>query len=161
MISGKWTLYYHEITDDQPSSGSDIYKFLCEVATLEQLGTVLREFGPKKLTNCLVRIMRGKTSPLWENSENIRGGSYCLKIPIKHAVEVFETYVVAVILGECASSPANTLVGVTISPKKGSCIIKIWNKDCKSFHEPTDLKLLHTEVRHEEIIYRPHTEQRM
>jgi hypothetical protein len=105
--------------------------------------------------------MRGDTSPLWENKVNIRGGSYCLKITRKNAIEVFQRYLAAAALGQGAVDPANEIVGVTISPKKGFCIIKIWNLNCKAFGKPTDLPLLHEEVKHEEILYRPHTEQRM
>jgi hypothetical protein len=105
--------------------------------------------------------MRGDTSPLWENKVNIRGGSYCLKIPRRSAIEVFTRYVAAAAMGTCAKNSANEIVGVTISPKKGFCIIKIWNLNAKAFGVASDLELLHEDVRESEIIYRPHTEQRM
>lgn len=157
--TGSWSVYYHEPEDK--SWTADSYKKLAVVSTWEQLGTVLRELGPHKTMNGLLRIMRGDTSPLWENKVNIRGGSYCLKITRRNSVEVFNRYMAAAALGMCTVDPANEVVGVTISPKKGFCIIKIWNLNCKSFGKPTDLPLLHDEVRHGEVIYRPHTEQRM
>jgi len=105
--------------------------------------------------------MRGDISPLWENKANIRGGSYCLKVTRRNSVEVFNRYIAAAALGACAKDPANEIAGVTISPKKGFCIIKIWNLNAKAFGSPADLKLLHEELKVEEILYRPHTEQRM
>lgn len=125
------------------------------------MGALLRELGPHKTTNGLLRIMRGTVSPLWENKTNIRGGSYCLKVTRRNAIEVFHRYLAAAALGACAKDSANEIVGVTISPKKGFCIIKIWNLSAKTFNSPADIALLHEEVRESEILYRPHTEQRM
>jgi hypothetical protein len=157
--TGSWSVYYHEPEDK--SWAADSYKKLAIVSTWEQLGAVLRELGPHKTMNGLLRIMRGETSPLWENKVNIKGGSYCLKITRRNSVEVFNRYIAAAMLSCSAVDPTNDIVGVTISPKKGFCIIKIWNLNCKAFGKPTDLPLLHEEVRHDEVIYRPHTEQRM
>lgn len=159
IATGSWSVYYHEPEDTSWTAES--YKRLAVVSSWEGLGTVLRELGPHKTTNGLLRIMRGDTSPLWENKVNIRGGSYCLKIPRRSAIEVFTRYVAAAATGTCAKDPANEIVGVTISPKKGFCIIKIWNLNAKAWGAASDLELLHEDVREAEIIYRPHTEQRM
>jgi len=152
-------VYYHEPEDK--SWAAESYKKLQVVGSWEAVGQILRELGPHKTTNGLLRIMRGDTSPLWENRVNIHGGSYCLKITRRNSIEVFNRYLAAALMGCASTDPANEIVGVTISPKKGFCIIKIWNLNCKTFGAPTDLALLHEEVRHEEILYRPHTEQRM
>ena len=157
--TGSWTVYYHEPEDQTWTA--DSYKRLHTIDTWEGLGTILRELGEHKIQNGLLRVMRGDVSPLWENKVNIRGGSYCLKISRRNATEVYKRYLAAAALGQAATDPANEIVGATISPKKGFCIIKIWNLNAKAFCKPTDLALLHDEVRHEEILYRPHTEQRM
>ena len=140
---------------------SDSYKKLQIVSSWESLGTLLRELGSHKITNGLLRVMRGEYSPLWENKANIHGGSYCLKVTRRNSVEVFQRYLAAAALGSCAKDPENQIVGVTISPKKGFCIIKIWNLNAKRFNSPAGLNLLHEEVKTEEILYRNHTEQRM
>jgi len=69
--------------------------------------------------------------------------------------------VAAAALGSAAKDATNEIVGVTISPKKGFCIIKIWNLNAKAFGKPSDLELLHEDVKEAEIIYRCHTDQRM
>ena len=76
-------------------------------------------------------------------------------------MEVFNRYLAAAAIGACAKDPANEIVGVTISPKKGFCIIKLWNLNAKTFGSPADIELLHDEVKESEILYRAHTEQRM
>lgn len=157
--TGSWTVYFHELEDK--SWTADSYKRIQVVNSWEALGAVLRELGPQKSLSGLLRIMRGDVSPLWENKVNIRGGSYCLKISRRNALEVFNRYVAAAALGQAAKDPANEIVGVTISPKRGTCIIKIWNLNAKAFGAASDLALLHEEVKEDEILYRAHTEQRM
>jgi hypothetical protein len=157
--TGSWTVYFHEPEDK--SMTADSYKKLQVVSSWEAMGALLRELGPHKTTNGLLRIMKGEFSPLWENRANIHGGSYCLKITRRNSVEVFQRYLAAAALGSSAKDPANEIVGVTISPKKGFCIIKIWNLNAKRFNQPSDLQLLHEEIKVEEILYRCHTDQRM
>jgi len=140
---------------------SDSYKRLQTVSSWEALGSLLREIGPNRITNGLLRVMRGEISPLWENNANIRGGSYCLKVSRRNSLEVFQRYLAAAALGICAKDSGNEIVGVTISPKKGFCIIKIWNLNAKAYGSPADIKLLHEEIKESEILYRKHTEQRM
>jgi hypothetical protein len=157
--TGSWTAYFHEPEDSSWTAES--YKRLQILKNWEEVGAFLRELGPHKTANGLLRIMKGETSPLWENKVNIRGGSYCLKIPRRTAIEVFNRYLAAAALGQAAKNPENEIVGVTISPKKGFCIIKIWNLNAKKFNKPSDLALYHEDVKEAEILYRPHTEQRM
>jgi hypothetical protein len=157
--TGSWTAYFHEPEDKSWTAES--YKRLQVLSSWESIGTLLRELGTHKTTNGLLRVMRGDYSPLWENKANIRGGSYCLKISRKNSVEVFQRYLAAAALGCASKDAANEIVGVTISPKKGFCIIKVWNLNAKAFGSPSDLPLLHEEVKEEEILYRAHTDQRM
>ena len=157
--TGSWTVYFHEPEDKSWTAES--YKRLQTVTNWESLGALLRELGPHKTANGLLRIMRGDYSPLWENKANIRGGSYCLKVPRRSALEVFNRYLASAMLGICSKDPANEIVGVTISPKKGFCIIKIWNVNAKLYNHPANIQLLHEDVKEEEILYRNHTDQRM
>ena len=157
--TGSWTVYYHEPEDK--SMTADSYKKLQVVSSWEALGSLLRELGPHKTTNGLLRVMRGDFSPLWENKANIHGGSYCLKVTRRNAIDVFNRYLAAAALGSCAKDSANQIVGVTISPKKGFCIIKVWNLDAKRFNSPANLQILHEEIQESEILYRCHTDQRM
>lgn len=157
--TGSWTVYFHEPED--PSWTADSYKNIAVCSTVQGLSVILHELGNERITGGLLRIMRGSSSPLWENKANIHGGSYCLKIPGTMAIDVFKRYLNAAILGLCAVDTENQIVGVTISPKSSTCIIKIWNLNAKIFHSAKDIPLLHPAVKEAEILYRPHTEQRM
>ena len=86
-----------------------------------------------------------------------------MKVSRRNAAEIYQRYLAAAAV-DCASTApgTNPIVGVTMSPKKGFCIIKLWNTNAKAFHNPvSDIVLLHEEVRADDIIYRAHTEQKM
>ena len=161
ISTGSWTLYFHEPEDKTWTP--DSYKRIQTVDTWEALGTLMREIGTHRLTNGMMFGMRGETSPMWEHRTNIRGGSYCIKVSRRNAAEIYQRYLAAA-AADCASTaPAtNPIVGVTMSPKKGFCIIKLWNANAKAFNSPvSDITLLHEEIRPDEILYRPHTDQKM
>ena len=158
--SGSWTFYFHE--SDDKSWGAESYKKIHVAASWEGMGTLLREMGPARIMGGVLKVMRGETSPLWENKVNIRGGAYCLKIPRRTAVEVFTRYLAAAAADCATTDPArNQIVGVTISPKRGFCIIKLWNLDASKYKDPEDIAILHDDVKTAEILYRPHVDARM
>jgi hypothetical protein len=157
--TGSWTLYFHEPEDKSWTPES--YKRIQSVSSWEDLGAVLSEMGPSRILNGMVFCMSGDISPLWENKSNIRGGSYCLKVSRKISMELYQLYLAAAACGVATVDPSNSIVGVTMSPKKGFCIIKLWNANAKAFNKPSDIAMLHPDVKVEEILYRPHTEQKM
>ena len=157
--TGSWTLYFHEPEDKTWTP--DSYKRIQSVISWEELGAVLREMGPSRILNGMIFTMQGDISPLWENKSNIRGGSYCLKVSRRVAHEIYQLYVAAAACKVAVSDPSNAIVGVTMSPKKGFCIIKLWNANAKAFNKPTDIAILHSDIKVEEILYRPHTDQKM
>jgi hypothetical protein len=157
--TGSWTVYFHEPEDKTWTL--DSYKRVHSVSSWETLGAVLRELGSHRITNGMLFTMKGDTSPLWENKANIRGGSYCLKVSRRSASEIYQRYLAAAAAGIATTKPENAIVGVTMSPKKGFCIIKLWNASSKAFNNPSDVVVLHEEIKTEEILYRPHTDQKM
>jgi hypothetical protein len=92
---------------------------------------------------------------------NIRGGSYCIKVSQNQSFELFQRYIAAATLDQVSKRPVeNKIVGVSISPKKGFHIIKIWNKDGNQ-GDIKDLALLDETIKAAEILYRPNVNQRM
>jgi hypothetical protein len=157
--TGSWTLYFH--APDDRSWAPDSYKKIHTVSAWEDLGAVLRELGTGRLTNGMMFAMRGTTSPLWEHHSNIRGGCYCLKVTRRNAVEIYQRYLAAAAVGCATTDPsANPIVGVTISPKRGFVIIKLWNSDGRTHKAPSEIVPLHEEINVSEILYRPHVDQK-
>ena len=72
--------------------------------------------------------MRKGINPLWEDSNNINGGCWSFKIPKGNMLNYW-TELSIFLLGETISTRSNNINGLSISPKKTFCILKIWNKD--------------------------------
>jgi len=82
--------------------------------------------------NCMLFIMRKGVAPMWEDPKNRQGGSFSYKVANKNVCEVWRdlTYV---LVGETISNQESfvaNVTGITISPKKNFCIIKIWMSTC-------------------------------
>jgi len=92
---------------------------------------------------------------------NIRGGSYCIKVSQNLSFDIFQRYIAAATTDEVSKRPAeNRIVGISISPKKGFHIIKVWNKD-GNHGDIKDLALLDESIKASEVLYRPNVNQRM
>ena len=106
--------------------------------------------------------MRGEILPLWENHQNIRGGSYSVKVPSDSAKDVFTTMVLQAMLGDAFKEPDNLVMGLSMSPKKGTFnILKIWNANAERFNESDGLAYVDSRCQESEVLYTPHVQKRM
>jgi hypothetical protein len=69
---------------------------------------------------------------IWEDPKNRAGGCFSYKVSNKNVYEVWKelTYVVVGDTVSNQSSFVTSVSGITISPKKNFCIIKIWMTNC-------------------------------
>ena len=79
--------------------------------------------------------MRNNIFPLWDNEDNKNGASFSFKILKDDSKNFWNKLNISVLsetfLKEEHISKYNNINGISISPKKNFCIIKIWlkNKD--------------------------------
>jgi hypothetical protein len=59
------------------------------------------------------------------------------------------------------TSGEDQIQGITISPKKGFQVIKVWNKDSSRFNKGNGMAILDKRVNASEIRYMPHVEKKM
>ena len=157
--SGPWSLYYHDTQDQTWTEES--YKKVATFTDYKTLWASVTAIGVDKFNNGMWFFMKDPHPPLWENHMNIRGGSYCIKVSQHLSYEIFQRYIAAGTIDQISKRPIeNKIVGVSISPKKGFHIIKIWNKD-GSNGDIRDLALLDETIKAQEILYRPNVNQRM
>lgn len=156
--SGSWTLYFHDPEDS--SWSPDSYKKIGSFSDFLSLWGTMSFINTDRFLSGMFFLMRDPYPPMWENRTNIHGGSYCIKVPESQTFETFQRYTAAAIVDLATQDPKNTIVGISISPKKGFHILKIWNHSCKSYHAPSDLMLLGDNMRTTDIIYRPHVDQK-
>ena len=78
-------------------------------------------------------LMRKGINPMWEDPLNCKGGCFSYKISNKHVSSVWKM-LSYILVGESLShdkSIRKNINGITISPKKHFCIIKIWLASCE------------------------------
>ncbi len=156
--SGAWTLYFHAPDDTTWTPAS--YHKLGTFTNFQALWGALQRIDAAHFLTGMFFLMRDPFPPMWEHRSNISGGTYCVKVPESTAHETFQRYAAASVLDLATSDSRNTVVGVSISPKKGFHILKVWNNSCKTWNKPSELVLLNEGLRHSDILYRPHVEQK-
>jgi hypothetical protein len=86
-------------------------------------------------------MMRHNINPVWEDKNNKNGGSFSFKITNKNIAKTWKNVCYA-IAGNTISKDENLLPhisGVTVSPKKSFCILKIWMNNC-NFQNPQKIE---------------------
>lgn len=127
MLNDKWVLYHHLPSNkDWTISGYDI--LMKEINTVEQAIQVNESIPEDVVKYSMWFLMRSGISPLWEDPRNVGGGNFSFKVVNKHVFEVWkEMFYLVCGGGLCVDTKYNTYInGITISPKKNFCILKIW-----------------------------------
>jgi hypothetical protein len=84
------------------------------------------------IKNCMLFMMKDGVNPMWEDPLNRNGGCFSYKISNKVVCDVWKqlSYVTAGGTISNQSSFVTNVTGITISPKKNFCIVKIWMSTC-------------------------------
>lgn len=157
--SGSWTLYFHDPEDTKWSPES--YIRIGTFSDFQSLWSTLKHISSERFLAGMYFLMRDPYLPLYEHRSNIHGGTYCIKIPEAAASETFQRYAAAAILKIVTREEKNAIVGVSISPKKGFHILKLWNLTCRLYNKPSDIQIYGDGMKLPDILYRPHTDQKM
>ena len=129
-LSDKWTLWAHLPHDT--NWNIDSYHDILTFDSIEE-GIALCETLPEKLVkNCMLFLMRNDIKPTWEDPENIKGGSFSFKVGNKAVHDIWNKLFYTTIGRTLSKDKAfvDTVNGITISPKKNFCIVKIWTNNC-------------------------------
>jgi hypothetical protein len=129
-LSHQWTLWAHLPHDTNWSASS--YKKIYDFETAEAAIAIFETLPPKLVMNCMLFLMRKGIVPMWEDAKNRNGGCFSYKVANKEVNQAWKqlSYVT---VGETISTNLTVLPhvnGITISPKKNFCIIKIWMANC-------------------------------
>ena len=129
-LRNKWNLWAHLPQDSDWTVKS--YRLISSIKTLED-SIVMTETTPDPLIKaCMLFVMKDGIAPMWEDPKNRNGGSFSYKVSNKNVCEVWRE-LNYVLVGETISNTTsfvNCVTGITISPKKNFCIIKIWMSNC-------------------------------
>ena len=143
-LADSWTLWAHLPHDTDWTIKS--YKKIFTSTTMES-AIAITETVPEVLVKCcMLFLMRDGITPVWEDPKNRNGGCFSYKIPNKNVYDVWKE-LSYILMGETISSKStfvSCVNGITISPKKNFCIIKIWMCNCLNQNPNiiTELKFL-------------------
>jgi hypothetical protein len=129
-LSDKWTLWAHLPHDIDWSMKS--YNKIYTVSTVEEAIAITETLPPILVQNCMLFWMRDGIKPTWEDQKNRNGGCFSYKVVNKTVYDSWKELTYST-LGNTVSkqmSFVDKVTGITISPKKNFCIIKIWMADC-------------------------------
>ena len=130
-LHDKWNLWAH-LPNEPDWVSLKNYKKIYLFSTVEETVAITESLPEDLITKCMLFLMRDGILPMWEDPKNRNGGCFSYKVPNKYVCEVWRdlTYV---LVGETISSNSafvDNVAGITISPKKHFCIVKIWMMNC-------------------------------
>jgi len=131
FLADKWDLYYHLPFDKRWDISS--YKLIIgNIETVEQLIGINETLPNEVIRSCMLFVTKKGILPLWEDKSNCNGGAFSYKISNKSAPMVWRHlfYFLGGNTLMVDSQNMEKVNGMSISPKKGFCIIKIWLSDC-------------------------------
>tara|TARA_Y100000389_G_C17445836_1_gene511536 strand:+ start:1699 stop:2229 length:531 start_codon:yes stop_codon:yes gene_type:complete len=127
----KWTLWAHLPHDTDWTVNS--YKNIFTFNSVEEIIALCETLPEKMVKNCMLFLMRDGIKPIWEDEKNREGGCFSYKVNNKIVQDTWKKLSYNLV-GESLTQDKNLLScinGITISPKKNFCIIKIWISNCK------------------------------
>lgn len=131
VLNNAWTLWAHLPHDTDWSVNS--YKKINTFETVEAAITLCETLPGKMIKNCMLFLMRENIQPTWEDPKNRDGGCFSYKVNNKTVGATWKA-LSYIMVGETLSANSrlmNSITGITISPKKNFCIIKIWLSGCE------------------------------
>jgi hypothetical protein len=137
-LSDRWIMWAHLPHDTNWTLKS--YKKILGFNALEDIIALNQNIADCVIKNCMLFVMKNNINPLWEDPLNKNGGCFSFKVTNKNVVDIWKRFVYCLV-GNTITDDMNLLnaiTGVTISPKKAFCIIKIWITNCQ-YQNPTSL----------------------
>lgn len=129
-LKNKWTLWVHLSNENDWTLNS--YKNITTFDTVESILTLYENLPENMIKYCMLFIMKEGITPVWEDEHNRNGGCFSYKINNKFVAQIWKDLSYS-LMGETLTendSFNNNINGITISPKKSFCIIKIWISNC-------------------------------
>jgi len=129
-LNRKWILWSH--LPQNPDWTLKSYNQICSLNTLEDVVSILNIIPDNLLTSCMLFLMREGVTPMWEDVKNKDGGCFKYRIINKHVPQTLK-HMIYTLVGETLSSNKlflQNVTGITISPKKKFCILKVWTSNC-------------------------------
>ena len=130
FLNDIWNVYFHDPNDINWNTNSYI-----NMGSINSITEFWQHYTNLKdhVHQGMFFIMREYVFPMWDDKENINGGCMSIKV-LKENIEVYWQDLSIKMLGETLIKDEciknwSLVNGISTSPKKHFCIIKIWLKD--------------------------------
>ncbi len=135
VLKDKWDIYYHFPGD--ANWNLDSYKpIMLGLEWKEHIAALNQEINPGVIKNCMLFVMRNNITPRWEDERNRNGGCFSYKVSNKCVVNTWRQLFTEVCSEQYTTEPIQSHInGITISPKKNFCIVKVW-MDSNDYKDP-------------------------
>ena len=132
LLKDNWTLYIHLPTDINWALNS--YKKITTFNKLEDCISLLEYMNKDLVTKCMLFIMKNNIKPIWEDVNNAQGGCFSYKISNDIVHSVWKKICYLLICNTLIEDDEilDNINGISISPKKNFCIIKLWFNNVKN-----------------------------
>jgi len=150
-LNDEWILWFHNPKDENWDLES--YKKVVTMKTIEDFWKVHRLLDNKKIQEGMFFLMKNDIEPIWENEKNINGGCWSFKINKKNVYSYWVDICRFILSQNITKDRSNDMInGISVSPKKSFCIVKIWNSDSTK----NSKELLTDKINTDQCIYRAH-----
>jgi hypothetical protein len=127
FLNDAWTYYFHDPNNIDWTTSS--YIRLHDVSTVQDFWNMYNVLK-SKLKNGMFFFMRSDCFPCWDDASNINGGCLSMKV-LKENIESFWLQLAIRIAGENVLQSGqehmwSCINGLSVSPKKYFCVVKIW-----------------------------------
>lgn len=131
LLNDKWSMWIHEVNDK--NWGMDSYKKVYTFNTIEDFWLFYKNINSYEKYQFF--LMRDGIKPVWEDEKNIKGGAYSYIISKNLSKDSWVNLSMKMI-GETLTNDSDDIInGITYNPKRTTCNIKIWNKECKKTNQ--------------------------
>jgi hypothetical protein len=130
FLNDVWNVYFHDPFDVDWTTTS--YIRLASIGSVDEYWENM-SFMKSNVHKGIFFIMREYVFPCWDDPNNINGGCLSIKILKDNLADFWEELCIKLLgetlLKEDKREHWNLINGISTSPKKHFCIIKIWVKD--------------------------------
>ena len=126
-LNSNWNLYYHLINNNEWDINS--YQKLCCFTSLNEVIENYKYIDDEICKKSMLFLMREYINPIWEDDNNINGACYSFKISNKIICNIWKNISYNLVSENLLNNNETIINGISISPKKYFCILKIWIKD--------------------------------
>lgn len=129
-LQNKWNFYIH--LHDNKDWSFKSYINMVTIKNIEEAILLNDEIHYDLIKKTMMFIMKENIKPMWEDPHNRDGGCFSFKVLNKDIAQVWKKISYCV-LGQCFTKEYehnDFINGITVSPKKKFCILKVWMRDC-------------------------------